>query len=145
MAANRPGDTMKFRAGVFGILLLCFTVSPLLADEVLYCTDTASTGFKWDKEGDAARPTRFELQRFTIKVISDTQRTITPMIGDTAGNPFSYSCITIKGRMECEFGGAGSVPWTFHGNTYVRAFLAGPPIGGGDPNIYIAYGTCTKF
>src|SRR5262245_60014154 len=36
-------------------------------------------------------------------------------------------------------------PWAFYRNTYTRAFLAGPPAGGTDPNTWIAYGTCTKF
>jgi hypothetical protein len=138
---------MTIRAGIFVIMTLCFAASPLLADEVLYCTDTAATGFKWDKSGVAsAKPTLFNELRFIIKVVSDRERIIAPMIGDTAGISSSYACVTSFETTECEWnGGAGAEPWIFHGNTYTHAFLAGPPAGGGDPNIYLSYGTCTKF
>jgi hypothetical protein len=78
---------MAFRRGIIGIMTLCFTASSVLADEVLYCTDTAATGYLWD-QGKAASVTRtvFTEQRFTIKVVSASGRIITSMIGDTAGH-----------------------------------------------------------
>jgi hypothetical protein len=51
-----------------GIIIgLCFTALPALADEVLYCTDTAVVGFTWDK--GKASAAKFPPHRFTIKII----------------------------------------------------------------------------
>jgi len=46
--------------------------------------------------------------------------------------------------LACDDEVAGA-PWIFYRNTYTRGFLVGPPGGGDDRNIYIAYGTCTQF
>jgi hypothetical protein len=141
------GDKMTLRAGMC-VLALCFTATPLLADEVLYCTDTDATGFKWDKNGAAAH-LMFVEERFTVKIISEDQRLITPSIGDTAGRGEGYQCSrplphALSDRIECHDPTGGEV-WVFFKNTYTRAFLAGPPAGGSDQNIWMAYGTCTKF
>ncbi len=81
---------MILRQGIVAMMALCFTASSVLADEVLYCTDSDATGFKWDKDGAAhshsGRPTRFTVERYTIKVVSETERIITRMVGDTAGS-----------------------------------------------------------
>jgi hypothetical protein len=62
-----------------GIIIgLCFFASPVLAEEVLDCTDTAVVGFKWDNKG-VASPIGFEPNRYTIKVVSDSKRLITLM------------------------------------------------------------------
>jgi hypothetical protein len=79
-------------------------------------------------------------------VLSHTQRIITPTVGDTAGHSVWYICHTPyeEGEIACE-DASGTVPWLFHRSTYTRAFLLGPPGGGGNPNIGVAYGICTKF
>jgi hypothetical protein len=46
---------------------------------------------------------------------------------------------------ECEVAGSDSMPWIFYKTSYTRAFLGGPPTGGRDRNILVAYGTCAKF
>jgi hypothetical protein len=124
-------------------MALWCTTSPVLAEEVMDCVDTQSVGFVWDKAGKV-RQRRFTEDRH--EVLSDTQRIITPTVGDTAGYSVWYICHTAyeEGEIACD-DASGTVPWLFHRNTYTRAFLFGPPGGGGDPNIGVAYGTCTKF
>jgi hypothetical protein len=148
-----------------------FMASPVLAEEVLHCVDTQVVGFVWDKPpgtrttrgtwrrqarpGPARRRERAEAvregepERYTIKIVSGAERIITRTVGDTAGSSHVYKCkqsspLTSPEDLACDEG-TGMAPWVFHRNTYTRAFLYGPPAGGGDPNIYIAYGTCTKF
>jgi hypothetical protein len=126
-------------------MALCLAASPVLAEEVMDCVDTQSVGFVWDKAGKV-RQRPFTEDRYRVEVLSDTQRIITPMVGDTAGHSDWYICHTPyeEGEIACE-DGAGTAPWLFHRNTYTRAFLLRPPGGGGDPNIGVAYGTCTGF
>ena len=38
---------------------LCFWSSPAMAQQVLYCVDTAGTGFWWDKQGSGFKAERF--------------------------------------------------------------------------------------
>jgi hypothetical protein len=64
--------------------------SPVLAEEVLYCVDTEMVGFAWDKAGQA-RQARFKPDRFTVKLVSDTERIITRMVGHTAGSSRTYT------------------------------------------------------
>jgi len=147
---------MTLRSGIFGMLALCLTASSVLADEVLYCTDTAVTGFQWGKNGATSpRQGLFNEERFTIKVLTETRRIITRMIGGTTGKtlPITYECHGLgfepppDGPITCidSFLGAAE-PWMFYKSNYTRAFLAGPRVMlDGDPNIMIAYGTCTKF
>ncbi len=40
---------------------------------------------------------------------------------------------------------AGGPPWLIHDNTFVYAFLEGPPAGGRDANIWLPRGTCVKY
>jgi hypothetical protein len=122
--------------------------SSALAEEVLYCVDTQAVGFKWDKAG-TVRAGSFIVERYTVKLLSDTQRIITRMVGDAAETGIRYACHKTypnveEERITCD-DGSGTVPWQFNRNTYTRAFLAGPPAGGTDPNIMVVYGTCTKF
>jgi len=43
----------------FGIaMLLILSASQVLAEEALYCVDTAAVGFMWDRKGEA-KPTEF--------------------------------------------------------------------------------------
>lgn len=124
---------------VVTMMALCIMATSVLADEVLYCTDTDATGFGWDKNGNATPPRRFKLERFTISVKSDDQRVLA-----TGELLFCKRSLVNEDRIICDIVNGGWV-WVFFKNTYSRAFLAGPPAGGGDPNIWIAYGTCTKF
>ena len=52
--AARPGAGVNMDAKLMTALCFFFTASPVLAEEVLYCTDTAIVGFKWN--GDVALP-----------------------------------------------------------------------------------------
>lgn len=129
------------------IIGLCFlNMRPVLADEVLYCVDTDVIGFKWDKKGEPS--VKFDRGRYTIKVVSDTERLITEMEGDKVGDPDEYECSrpfpdVKKDLIVCKER-TGTFPWHFYREKYTRAFLYGLPVGG-DSNISIAYGTCTKF
>jgi hypothetical protein len=46
-------------------------------------------------------------------------------------------------RVLCDWRSGGK-PWFFLGDAYTRAYLFGGPVGG-DNNIVVAYGICTKF
>jgi len=134
---------------VFSVSLV--TAWSVLADEVLYCSDTAVTGFLWKE--NTASPQDFTPERFTIKVVSAEKRVVNQeshssyVLMCTGSDPFAL--VTGEGMISCrDF--LGSEPWMFishkgGSDTYTRAFLNGPPAGGGDPNITIAYGTCAKF
>jgi hypothetical protein len=51
------------------------------------------SSFKWDKSGDVSPALiGFAPDRYTVKVISDDERVITRMVGDTAGKARSYKC-----------------------------------------------------
>jgi hypothetical protein len=119
-------------------LSICMA-SPVLAEEVLYCVDTDAIGFVWDKRGKASR-SGFDPKRYTIKVVSNAERHIV----DDTGFSAPYKCERYKDRLICD-DIIGGTPWVFSGTTYTRAFLLGPPAGGGDQNIAVIYGTCTKF
>jgi len=137
---------MTLRPGIIGMWALCFMATSVLADEVLYCTDTAASGFQWGKNRAASpRQGSFNEERFTIKVVTETERIITRMVDDTAESSSKYECsLYPDGQIVCS-DVTGERPWVFYKNTYTRTFLAGPPAGGADPNIMVAYGTCTKF
>ena len=61
------------------------------------------------------------------------------------GEAERYTCKpTGRERIACD-DGSGVSPWVFYRGTYTRAYLGGPPAGGLDPNIWMAYGTCTGF
>jgi hypothetical protein len=132
------------------IVGLCFffTASPVVAEEVLNCVDTAGIGFEWGKNGDA-KLSKFKSERHTVKVVSDIKRLIARMQGDTAGTTNEYECEQYKTDQEvvmCQDSVFPLEVWSFYRDAYTRAFLfGGPPASGRDPNISIAYGTCTKF
>src|SRR6478672_10313852 len=122
---------------VVGWVVLCFTVAPALAEQVLYCVDTDAVGFFWNTDTSQARRMPFKVDRYTVKVLSETARIMTRMVGDTAGRQEVYTCkLFAPGRIACDRGD-GIEPWLFSGNTYTRAYLAGPPAGGTDKNISI--------
>ena len=95
-----------------------------------------------------AKLSKFNSERHTVKVVSDTERLITRMEGDTAGKPQAYEC-TQHSRIKAVTCQETLLPinaWHFYRDAYTRAYLfGGPPVSGRDPNIWIAYGTCTKF
>jgi hypothetical protein len=139
---------MTPRLCIFGLALLSFTTSTVLADDVLYCTDTAVTGFKWPTNGSPTSGS-FREERFTIKVVSDEARVIASMVGTTVGRAIGFECKrflpgVIPERVTC-WDLTGGEFWVFFRNTYSRTFVSGPPTGGTDPNIFVGYGTCTKF
>ena len=129
------------------ILALWLAASPALAQQVLHCVDTQVIGFKWDDPNGKASSRAFQEERATIKIVSDTYRIITRMQGDIAGSQFDYQCSSRaypKGRIVCH-DMTGAELWIFYRNSYTRAFLGGPPAGGSEPNIVMAYGVCTGF
>ncbi len=138
---------MRAFAVAIGTAFACLVTLPTLADEVLYCSDTEAAGFKWEGK-EEPRAGNFKLQRFSIKIESDTDRTITQTsAGDELGMRQFYTCEKAgSDRVICNIG-IKSQSWLFVSDKYyVRTFLAGgPPSTGLDPNILISYGTCTKF
>ena len=148
---------------VIVLLALCFLASPVLAEEVLHCIDTENTGFHW--EGGHASKTNFELSRFFVKIgpaegairlLSENDRLITQASeGVLQHKSAEYRCEKISGMgsIVCNDKAANGMPWLFGSNGhYVRAYLLGGPGGPRDPktfpldpNIFIAYGICTKF
>jgi hypothetical protein len=130
-------------------LLLFYVCSPLryCQSKYLYCTDTAVTGFKWEK-AEEGRSANFKPARFTMRIETESERQIFQTSeGDFAGLHQTYTCKKVsESKVSCD-DGRGTAPWVFIGEShYVRAFLAGgPPSTYADPNIAVAYGTCTKF
>ncbi len=59
---------------------------------MLYCTEKDSTGFYLIKGATEGERTGFKLSRYILKFISETERTITPTIGDVKGSSRGYSC-----------------------------------------------------
>jgi hypothetical protein len=130
-------------------MALCFTASLAMADEVMYCADTGVVGFRWDDTGKVDIG-KFPQDRYTVKVISNTERVITQMTGDTAGNGHPYTCRAlgvVKDQIVCDEELQSGAPWIFYKNNYTHAFLQGTPVGPPpmDPNISVAYGTCARF
>jgi hypothetical protein len=127
------------------IVIACLIATPALAEEVLYCTDTDANGFMWDAEGNGER-TGFQPQRFTVKVISETERKFQYQHWPTPG---PYRCTKVQGipggLLSC-VGILGDALWpiNFRGNSYVRAAIIGAPTLPSDAT-YVAYGTCAKF
>ena len=133
---------------------LCITASPVFAEDVLYCTDTAIVGVKWDQNGRATITRFTNLGRFTVRIVRSPAEKLQEgvhfrlysekrIVSDGRSN-MEMECMLSLGGLVCE--DDASIPWTFGpNNTYARAFLAGPPAGAQDPNIFIAHGTCTKI
>jgi hypothetical protein len=112
--------------------------APASAEVVLYCVDTAGNGFAWDKQGKVSR-TNFHPARFTVKVISETERMINlPAFGDST----RYICVKSETApfYHCNLAtGSVAFPIIFDPKGYVRARMTkGSQVG-------VAYGTCTKF
>ena len=135
------------RVAVVAALVLCFVASAARAEEVLYCADTDVAGFVW-KSGQAHRAF-LNPERYTVKVMSANERIITRTVGDAAGASSQFRCERAlfdppDYRIVCIETLLGFYTWVFKGNAFTRSIVVGGPVGG-DPNIVIAYGTCTKF
>lgn len=128
---------------IISALAFCFFLaSPAWAEEILYCSETGSTGFVWDKDGKAEL-SLFNERRFTVKVISEKKR----VVSDN-GREIEYTCDKSQQQYHCrQTNGAVALPMIFGPKGFTRAFLHGTSLGGGtvDPNIWVSYGTCTKF
>ena len=142
---------MKLKTVAIGAVLLAAALValawPTRAEErVLYCTETASTGFFWAEGQTEGRASNFEPGRYIVKVLSEEKRTI-KKAGDERGNTRAVTCRGAFGDradpLVCD-GKFGPDRWVFQGNNFVYAYTYGRPVGG-DPNIYISYGTCTGF
>ena len=73
-----------------------------------------------------------------------TKRSMTKNTGDTKGTTTILTCHPGPDfEIPCS-GPSGYRAWLFKGNRYTTAFLLGSPLGG-DPNIWVAHGTCVKF
>jgi hypothetical protein len=144
------GQMMILRTAMLSTMALWFTAPLVMADEVLYCADTAVVGFKWDNTGKAAT-TKFTNGRYTVEVISNAGRAITPVVGDTAGRSRNYTCHSARvpeDQIVCDEQLVGGDLWVFYKNNYTHGYLGGPLVGPSDimdPNIWIAYGTCVHF
>jgi hypothetical protein len=84
-------------------MLLILSASQVLAEEALYCVDTAAVGFVWDRKGEA-KPTEFSPERHNVKVVSDSERLITRIQGGPAAakadqfNCTQDECRDVSGR-----------------------------------------------
>jgi hypothetical protein len=104
---------------------------------LLVCEEESTVGFRWDEQGKVSDG-KFLAKSFTVQVLSDVERRI-----HWAGMPgVHYQCRPSEGGIHCrESDGAVDLPIIFGKDGFTRAFLYCPPAGG-DPNIYISYGTC---
>jgi hypothetical protein len=114
---------------------------PAWAEETLFCVDTDANGFEW-KDGKNKR-TGYTPQRFTVRVVSKTERWIkfSPM-----PKAIRYNCRhRVAGTFYCNLSSNTAIlPIIFEGNRFERVKNGGEHVGGyGD--LYVAYGTCTKF
>jgi hypothetical protein len=131
----------------FGIaMLLILSASQVLAEEALYCVDTAVVGFVWDRKGEA-NPSEFSPERHNVKVVSDSERLITRIQGGpAAGKADQFNCAQDNNVVTCQAAILPTTVWQLYPDAYTRAYLyGGPPPSGRNPNIWVAYGTCTKF
>jgi len=70
------------------------------------CTAVYTRGEKLGQSARTPRQRPFTEDRYRVEVLSDTQRIITPMVGDTAGHSDWYICHTPyeEGEIACEEG-----------------------------------------
>jgi hypothetical protein len=145
MQAN-AADVLTGMNTTFLVALCICMASPSLAQEVLYCTDTASTGFGWTDSGAQSYP--FIKSRYTVKVVSDIERVIARMPDN---NAVQYKCERSSARpdlIQCQslqITEDLQNTWLFYHNSYTSAFLFGITVGSVARHIYVTYGTCTKF
>ncbi len=119
-------------------VVLAFGTTARAAEEkILYCTDTDVNGFFWDD--DEAIRAGFESSRLVVRVLPNGNRFIEKRL---------YKCSPVwpsePDLLSCIFPNSLVDLWIFRGMNYTRSYLFGENLGG-DPNIAVAYGTCTDF
>jgi hypothetical protein len=128
---------MKWAIAAIAVALALGTMARAAEEEVLYCTDTDVNGFFWDN-GEAKRA-GFESSQLVVSVLPNGNRFIEKRL---------YKCSPLwpsaPDLLSCKFPGSVVDLWIFRGMNYTRAYLFGENLGG-DPNIAVAYGTCTDF
>jgi hypothetical protein len=123
--------------------LIAALALPAQAQDVLQCVDTAVTGFKWEGAAGPPRVTAFQAQRFTVQLASMERRTIQ---WPTLSQPWDYECMpSVPGRaLVCASTALpGLNPIIFNGDRFERVGNYSAHVGG-DPDLYVAYGTCTR-
>ena len=123
---------------------------PVWAEVVLYCTDEKGTGIVW--KGDRAKVKEFGLNRYTVKVLSDTKRVAMRNTADRDEKQLGgldLSCsqpmkLVLPDLIYCRDIG-GFTNWLFSGNQYTRSSIFGRNIGGGGDDIWVSFGTCVEF
>ena len=124
--------------------ILIFAMSFVLAaqaraEEVLYCTEKDANGFSW-KPGQSDR-TAFKPERFIVKILTEKTRMV--KLPRSASEP--YDCYkSVQGHLICSARFFPTEPIMFKGDRFTRASLYSRHLGG-DLNLFVAYGTCTKF
>ena len=127
------------------ILLMAFLVGlsgPVWADaNVYYCTDTKVAGIKWEKNG-TTQMVPFKLSRHTMKIFPNGRREIRS--GD--GSTWIYSCEKVWPKSDAKEVRCtnGLHTWIFVGDQYTTSDMPGGNIDAGS-NIWVAYGSCSKF
>ncbi len=106
---------------------------------VYQCTDDEVAGIIWEKK--SSRSTSFDIKRHSMKILLSGTR----IISSEGGAPFAYTCTEAwKGLENSLIRCSSSVrTWLFRGDRYTFAFLYGQNLGG-EPNLYISHGSCTK-
>lgn len=124
-------------------LIVIAAASPAAAQDVLQCDDTGVAGFKWE-QGSAAPPRRtdFQPQRFTVQLVSMERRVIK---WQTLNEPWDYDCVRGPGRaLMCTATALpGLNPIIFDGDRFERVSNYAAHVGG-DPDLYVAYGSCAR-
>ena len=142
-AADGRGDrTMRHLLAVICVLIL--GSAPAAAQEILHCSDKGSIGFQW-KDGKIT-PVQYVPYNFIVKVISPTERIIAG-----PGQEYiyiRYRCSEMskpKGVIACARPDAPTTfPVNFKGRNYERVGNMSVHVGG-DPDLYVAYGSCIDF
>ncbi len=69
------------RAVLLVVVLMALSQTALAEERVLYCTETDNTGFVWQEGQTEGQVTLFKKARYVIKVLSETERTVTKTTG----------------------------------------------------------------
>ena len=114
---------------------------PSAAREVLVCKDIDRVGFSWKNDGSVARAV-WPPSSFRVIILSETKRQI-----KLANDPVRYNYNCVKGRNNkilcVEDLVPSHYPVIFQGQNFERVINNSKHIGG-DPQLAVAYGTCTK-
>ena len=114
-------------------------------EEVYYCADIDSNGFKYDKKLNKFKSVKFNLDKFKIKLDRGAKKIVLAeengkKIIFTCKNPFSQTKPELLGCKE-DF-----TPLVFNikNGKFVHSFNYGY-VGSGSDSISTSYGTCDKF